>query len=51
MVVGVGEVEGGEVEEAGDAGGVADELAGPIDDRVEVGAGCVRARRERIWRW
>jgi hypothetical protein len=29
-------VEGGEVEEAGDSRGGADELAGPVDDRVEV---------------
>jgi len=32
-------VEGGEVEEAGDPGSGADELAGPVDDRVEVFAG------------
>ena len=35
--------EGGEVEEAGDAGGVADELAGPVDDRVEVSPSSVGA--------
>jgi hypothetical protein len=33
-IVGLGE--GGEVDEAGDAGDGADDLAGPVDDRIEV---------------